>query len=280
MREFCSEDSFHFQGILDNKPSPQTDINKRYVFRLIQVVLSFFDSSKPWLLVQIDPKNAANDSPLQVELKSFPYSNKHFELVGETIKYLLDYKGLISSSELTVTRLDLAIDIQGDLSKVLIHKSKTRVTETSYGQDGKLRCIRLGRSRSKRYVVVYGKGWRESRTTKVFQGNKLRIEMRCRPRISLSDIIVSLNLQSFLSSIYLYDLQKVRSSNIFDSQTLRLCKHFGITPIVMSSKPATRKRLLRYLRAYQKQIISDSMIESGLSRIEKQLKLISNKCDK
>lgn len=227
----------------------------------------------PHVFIEVGPRNEASDSPLRVDFKGFPYSDDEWAEASKILNRLLGSfdNTAHSMDDFVVTRFDVAFDVNFDLLDLLFYKKNTKVTEVSYGKGGRIRCLRLGRSKSKRYIVIYTKDWRPHRDAEFAPDGYTRIEVRTKPRVSVSNLLDEVNVEEINSSLTLYDAEKVKKLRIFGDEMMRLINHFGISPAVMSCKTAKRRKLLSYLKLCRIPLLTDIEIRKVRKSLHKQL---------
>tara|TARA_Y100000310_G_scaffold80911_1_gene77549 strand:- start:7867 stop:8781 length:915 start_codon:yes stop_codon:yes gene_type:complete len=230
----------------------------------------------PHVFIELTPRNEAADSPLRIDFKGFPYSDEEWSEASKIVKQLLSISDntALSMEDFVVTRFDVAFDVSFDLLDLLFYKKNTKVTEVSYGIGGRIRCVRLGRSKSKRYVVIYTKDWRPHRDAELAPEGFTRIEVRTKPRVSVFNLLDEVNIEEINSSLALYDTDKVKKSGIFKKEMMRLIKHFGISPAVMSCKTAKRRKLLSFLERYRIPLLTDAEILQIRKKLNRELKTL------
>ena len=198
-------------SVTGEKGTPTSRYKASFRIPLRQILENESIRQVPHVFLEVAPRNEAADSSLRIDFKGFPYSDKEWAEASKILNRLLSSSEdtALSMDDFIVTRFDVAFDVNFDLLDLLFYKKNTKVTEVSYGKGGRIRCLRLGRSKSKRYIVIYTKEWRPHRDAEFAPDGYTRIEVRTKPRVSVSNLLDEVNVEEINSSLTLYDADKV-----------------------------------------------------------------------
>lgn len=219
--------------------------------------------------VQVNPFNG-DDSPLRIEFKGHPYEEVHYERAVQIIKVLL--LNIPTEKVYTcVTRIDVAMNVEGSLDYLYCHKLRSKVYSATFAQKGELVCIRLGKSTSKFYLCIYAKQWKESRYSYVTSPGCLRVEMRFKPRAPLESIFTELDIQKRLDSILFINRRRLFNKNILTASQRSIVRRFGITPLIMSYSPNEKRQLINKLKEFNEPLLSPDFVLKRCKEIQDQL---------
>lgn len=226
-------------------------------------------SGEQVIWVQVNPFNE-RDSPIRIELKGHPYTNRLYTLAGKVMGVLLKN---IPREEVTtcVTRIDVAIDIRGSLDDFYCHKLSTKVFSMTFAQNGELVCIRHGKSTSNFYLCTYAKKWKESRYSHETSPGCLRVEMRFKPRVPIEMVLSELNLFKRLDGILFVNRKHAQDAKIWTLIERFIISKFGVTPLIMSYKANEKRQLINRLKSVSEVVIDPIYVLKRSRAIQKQL---------
>ena len=213
-------------SVTGEKGTPTSRYKASFRIPLRQILENESIRQVPHVFIEVGPRNEASDSPLRVDFKGFPYSDEEWTEASKIIKRLLSSSENIALSmdDFIVTRFDVAFDVSFDLLDLLYYKKYTKVTEVSYGKGGRIRCLRLGRSKSKRYIVIYSKDWRPHRDAEFAPDGFTRIEVRTKPRVPVSSLLDEVKIEYMDGSILELSGKSLEDTFVLDDD--RKCRKY------------------------------------------------------
>lgn len=233
-----------------------------------------FGERKPIMWLQIEPISQYN-APLRIEFKGHPYEPAEYEYSAQIISSVL--AGIPSIDiKYCVTRIDIAIATVGSLTDLYCHKMRTKICNVTFANGGELACLRHGKSSSNQYLTIYTKDYRPSRNSPLPNHKHIRVEMRFKPRVPLNTVISDLGIEERLANILIVNRKEIHKSGLFTRSQRMFARRYGITPLIMASDANGKRKIIRYLKKYNQELVKKSFLRKRMLEIQSQLNQIVN----
>lgn len=223
----------------------------------------------PHIYLQVSPWSEKKPF-VRLELNGHPLSKAQYFQIRLWLELL--FKGAdssaISRKNITVTRVDIAIDVNCKLSQMVVDFKNSKRSGTYWGKDGEPETYYLNHSKQVVSICIYDRN-ANCKAKNLAQSDEpvTRIELRLKTNIKLDKLAEKIEGMNLLDDLYIFDREKIKASSEFPPFFIDYASDVGLKPALqkldMHQRKAIHKLLLNY---YTLQIIDDELVHRELAK--------------